>query len=203
MRCLFPLAIMAAAAPAAVQAQDAKALAAQIAQATVQPEKAVADSAAQFDKEFDGGVVRGAAGRTITPAMRDYLAKVKAAGREEMIRQLRADAVPKMLTYVEGQYLANFSPSELRRIAEFWTSPAGLAWTAAMQLVALQGGGAVTPPPEHASTIVRYMNSDIGRRESAGSNASRAEQMKQMGDFMARVRPKLDAAMATVGRPRG
>ena len=189
--------------PAAAQAQDAKAFAAQIARATVQPEKAVTDAASQFEKEFDGGVVRGVAGRTVTPAMRAYLERVKAAGRAEMIRQLRDDAVPKMLAYVESQYLTNFSANELRKISEFWTSPAGLAWTAEMQRVVLQGGGAVTPPPEHAPAIIRYMSADIGRRESAASAASRAALAQQMSDFLTRVRPRLDAAMAAVGRPTG
>jgi hypothetical protein len=202
MRYLLFLALVAAT-PTAVHAQDPEALAAQIARATFQPDRAVADSASQFEKEFDGGVARGAAGRTITPAMRAYLTRVRVAGREELVRQMQAHAVPKVLAYIEGQYLANFSPSELRDIAAFWTSPAGLAWTAAFQTAVLQGGGTVTPPAEHASAIARYMGSATGRKESAGSAASRASMVQQMTDFMTRVRPKLDAAMATVERPAG
>ncbi|APL95556.1 DUF2059 domain-containing protein [Sphingobium indicum] len=182
--------IMLAAASTAAQSS-----ATQIAQATFQPERAIADALAQWDAQFDAGVTRASVGRTMTADQEARKNRAKAAGKAELSQQLRTTGIPKMLHLIEADYIQNFSEEELREAAIFWTSPAGQAFTTAMQEAVKNGTGRIVPPAQHAAAINRYMTSATGRKESVRSGILRPVLAKEMGLFMQQAQPKIDARM--------
>src|SRR3546814_12226914 len=105
--------IMLAAASTAAQSS-----ATQIAQATFQPERAIADALAQWDAQFDAGVTRASVGRTMTADQEARKNRAKAAGKAELSQQLRTTGIPKMLHLNEADYIQNFPEEELREAAK-------------------------------------------------------------------------------------
>ena len=183
------LVILASASP------TAQAAAVQIAQATFQPERATADALAQWDAQFDAGVTRASAGRKMTADQEIRKNRAKAAGKAELSQQLKTVAIPKMMSLIEAEYIQNYSESELREAAAFWTSSAGVAFTVAMQDAIKNGTCRIVPPAEHSAAIGRYLSSATGRKESARSAILRPALAKEMGLFMQQVQPKVDARM--------
>lgn len=172
---------------------EAHALAAKVAQVTLQPERVLADSLAQYDRKFEEGVARGAAGRTMTPVQIAKKDRAKAAGKVEMASQLRTVGIPRFLRLIEGEYEQNFSEGELREASAFWTSSAGQSLVIAMQDAFKNGTGRVTPPAQHSAAISRYMASAVGRKESARSALMRTALVREMSSFMQEILPKIDA----------
>lgn len=181
--------ILAAVSPAAQSA------AAQVARATFQPERTLADALAQWDAQFDAGVSRASAGRKMTADQEARKNRAKAVGKAELSQQLKTVAIPKMLSLIEADYMQNFSEAELQEAAAFWTSAAGYGLTTAMQEAVKKGTGRIVPPAEHSAAIGRYMASAAGRKESARSAILRPALAKEMGQFMQQVQPKIDARM--------
>jgi hypothetical protein len=134
-------ALLAAAAPAADSANAAR----RIAVATVQPARALSDALAQFDRQFASSYARAGGRATARPEKR-RLARMRAAGRAELSRQMNTDALPRLLTLTERDYRDHYSAAELATIATFWTSPAGMALRRAMQQTGTKGGTLALPP---------------------------------------------------------
>src|SRR3546814_1680352 len=74
-------------------------------------------------------------------------------------------------------------------------SPAGQAFTTAMQEAVKNRTGRIVPPAQHAAAINRYMTSATGRKESVRSGILRPVLAKEMGLFMQQAQPKIDARM--------
>lgn len=199
----FPAFAQAPVSPAipTVRVNDAAELAHRIAVATVQPGKVLADSVANFERQFDGGAQRSMAGRTMTPAQTTRLARLKVIGRAELERQLRADAVPTSIALVEDEYRNNYTDAELADIAAFWTSPAGLALTAEAQKAGL-AGRSITPPTIFMSVYAQYFATPAGRKENARRTLAQARMVTAMTAAIQRAMTKVDAAMtAAAARP--
>lgn len=180
------VALLAALAPSAA--------AQRIALATVQPQRALADALAQFDRQFASSVARSG-GKAVTPVQKKRLARMRAAGRTELSRQLNGDGIPRLVTLVERDYQRHYSAEELTAIAGFWTSPAGTALTRAMQQAAGHGG-TLTLPPAHRDAITTYLSSPAGRKEAERSSALRTAMAQEMTAFLQRAQPRISASIA-------
>ena len=207
MRKLIPLVLCFIAVPAVAQSPSSTAvsetvpeLAHRIAIATVQPEKVLADSLAAFDRQFDAGVQRSAAkrGRDIPAA---FQFRGKAAGHSVMERELKADALPKAMSFVENEYRTQYTEAELRTIAEFWTSPAGRALTREAQSAGLRGVP-IRPPAEFSSAITRYFSSPAGQKENGRRAGAQAELARIMTTAMQRILPKTQAAVMAAAQKK-
>ena len=183
---------------AAAPATDASASARRIALATVRPPRALAEALAQFDRQFAASFARSG-GKATTPAQKKRLARMRAAGRGELSRQLNGDGIPRLMTLVERDYRTHYSAAELSDIAAFWTSPAGAAMTRAMQGAAAQGG-TLTLPAAHRDAITAYLSSLAGQKEAARSSSLRTAMAQEMTAFLQRAQPKITARIAAAGK---
>lgn len=185
------LVILVISAPAMAQTEEAKAQAWQIANATVTPDRIVADATARFKAEFDAGVQRGLRGRTLPLGGAEYLARQKAEKAALLAQLLRNETLPKALSAVAAHYLRNFSPDELQEAATFWTSPAGVALTRASQDAMVQGNQTVVFPREHVVEINRYLRSETGRKDTKLAAEARVILQQQLLEFEKEIQTKL------------
>ncbi len=192
------IALAALIAAASLPAADAAASARRIAVATVQPSRALADALAQFDRQFATGYAR-AGGKAVTPVQKKRLARMRAAGRAELSRQMNADALPRLMTLTERDYRDHYTAAELASIADFWTSPAGAALRRAMQNTGKRGG-TLTLPPEHRDAIATYLSSPAGQKESARSSSLQTAMAQSMTAFLQRAQPRIAARIAAAGQ---
>ncbi|NJR79129.1 DUF2059 domain-containing protein [Sphingomonas corticis] len=165
-----------------------------IALATVQPPRALAEALAQFDRQFAASFARSG-GKAATPVEKKRLARMRAAGRTELSRQLNGDGIPRLVALVERDYRNNYSADELASVAAFWSSPAGAALTRAMQQAAGRGG-TLELPAAHRDAITAYLSSAVGRKEAERSSSLRMAMAQEMTAFLQRAQPRISASIA-------
>ncbi len=118
-----------------------------------------------------------------------------------MERELKADALPKAMNFVESEYRAQFTEAELRTIAEFWTSPAGQALTREAQSAGLRGVP-IQPPAEFSTEITHYFSSAAGQKENSRRAAAQAELARIMMTAMQRIMTKTQAAVMVAAQKK-
>lgn len=118
-----------------------------------------------------------------------------------MERELKADALPKAMSFVESEYRTQYTEAELRTIAEFWTSPAGQALTREAQSAGLRGVP-IQPPAEFSTVITRYFSSSAGQKENSRRAGQQAELARIMTKAMQRIMAKTQAAIMAAAQKK-